>query len=41
VPTLADVVEHLRIEAPRNPLDEQIEVAGENFHIGDGSFESK
>jgi hypothetical protein len=33
VPSLASIVETLRLENPRHPLDEQVEVAGENFHV--------
>jgi hypothetical protein len=33
VPTIADVVAQLQREAPRHPLEEQVEVAGETFHV--------
>ena len=32
-PALSDIVEQLRLEEPRHPLDEQVEVAGETYHV--------
>ena len=33
LPTLAELVSRARLEPPRNPLDEQVEVVGETYHI--------
>lgn len=33
VPSLAEVVARMRLEVPRHPLDEQVELAGETHHI--------
>jgi hypothetical protein len=33
MPTLAEAVGRCRLEPPRHPLDEQVEVAGETFHV--------
>jgi hypothetical protein len=33
LPTIAEVVSQMQLESPRHPLEEQIEVAGETFHV--------
>jgi hypothetical protein len=33
IPTLASMLEQLRLEAPRQPLDEQVEVDGETYPV--------
>ena len=33
MPSLAEVVSRMRLEVPRHPLDEQVELAGETFAI--------
>lgn len=33
LPTIAEVISQMQLEAPRHPLEEQIEVAGETFHV--------
>jgi hypothetical protein len=32
-PTVAEVISRMQLEAPRHPLEEQIEVAGETYHV--------
>jgi hypothetical protein len=32
-PSLLDLLDRLQLEAPRHPLDEQVEVAGETYHV--------
>jgi hypothetical protein len=33
LPTVAEVISQMQLEAPRHPLEEQIEVAGETYHV--------
>ena len=33
VPSLAEMVTRLQLEPPRHPLDEQVEVVGETYHV--------
>jgi Protein of unknown function (DUF2510) len=33
MPTLVELVARARLEPPRHPLDEQVEVAGETYHV--------
>ncbi len=33
LPKAAEVISQIELEAPRHPLEEQIEVAGETYHV--------